>query len=695
MASLFISYSRKDIESAQRLTEALKTQDLDFWIDWEGIEPALEWRQEIQKGIEEADNFLFLISPDSIQSNVCGWEVEQAIKNGKRLIPVVVRDVRAADVPSELRSLNWIFLRESDDFKIGIGKLLKAIKTDYDWVEAHRRLQVKALEWERRDHEGSFLLRGRDLENAESLLVTHASSEPHPTDLQREFVLKSRQASERQRRITTAISVAGIIILAAFAAYAGFQAINARNAEATAVSNASIAETERANAIQESNGRATAQANAEANQKLAEERARIALAGELAAQSSVNDEPLLSLLLSVESLKYLDGRAQRNSLLSGLQSVPGLNTILSGFPASVWSLAFSPDGNTLAAGTTNGTITLWDASDPGDPVLLGDPLDSHSNDVWSVAFGPDGKMLAAGTVDHTIVLWDISDRTAPVQLGEPLTGHTDDVNSVAFSPVGRLMASAGCAQPTEDGCSQGEILFWDVSDRHAPALIGKPLDAHQQDIQTVAFSPDGRILASGSWDNTILLWDVSDPASPTAIAGPLTGHTLPVFSVAFSPDGKMLASGSMDNTIRLWDLSNPAHPMPLGEPIADHTEAVWSVAFSSNGKTLASGSTDHTVILRDISDPLAPQPLGPPLAGHSNIVLSVAFRPDGKSLASGGVDRTVILWDVPGVLVSPLQVGEPLQHSGYVWDETFSPDGKVLASAASDGTITLWDVSDP
>ena len=132
MTSLFISYSRKDIDSARRLTEAFERQNLDFWIDWEGIPPTVDWWKEIEKGIEEADAFLFLISPDSVTSKVCKQELEHATKNGKRLIPLVVRNVKAEEASQVLRSLNWIFIRPRDDFNASFEKLITALKTDYD-----------------------------------------------------------------------------------------------------------------------------------------------------------------------------------------------------------------------------------------------------------------------------------------------------------------------------------------------------------------------------------------------------------------------------------------------------------------------------------------------------------------------------------------------------------------------------------
>jgi hypothetical protein len=214
VTSLFISYSRKDLDSVRQLTEAFKRHNLDFWIDWEGIPPTVDWWKEIERGIEEADAFLFLLSPDSVASKVCERELEHAARNGKRFIPVVVRDVKADEAPPALRSLNWIFFRPGDNFDESFGKLITALKTDYDWLQAHRQLQVKALEWERNNQENSFLLRGKELQEAEVQLARNASKEPNATDLQREYVIRSRQATDKQRRLITAIAVAGAIVMA-------------------------------------------------------------------------------------------------------------------------------------------------------------------------------------------------------------------------------------------------------------------------------------------------------------------------------------------------------------------------------------------------------------------------------------------------------------------------------------------------
>lgn len=213
MARIFVSYSRKNKDFCRQLIEELQKRDLDFWVDWEGIPPTVDWMNEIERGIEEADTFLAIVSPDWISSKVCIDELNIAVKNGKRLIPVVPCDIAWNDVPPALAHLNFIFFTEAFNFNQQLDKLLTALDTDYDWLKTHRRLQVKALEWERANKENGFLLRGRDLEEAEQQIYVNATKDPHPTDIQREYVLKSRQATDRQNRITKGSLFAATLVM--------------------------------------------------------------------------------------------------------------------------------------------------------------------------------------------------------------------------------------------------------------------------------------------------------------------------------------------------------------------------------------------------------------------------------------------------------------------------------------------------
>ena len=370
---------------------------------------------------------------------------------------------------------------------------------------------------------------------------------------------------------------------------------------------------------------------------------------------------------------------------------------LSGHSDRVTSVVFSPDSKTIASASNDETIRLWDIqSQKESNVLRG-----HSSAVTCVVFSPDGKTIASASNDETIRLWNIRLQKETATL----TGHSANVTSVVFSPDGKTLAS---------GSDDDTIRLWDIPSQKETAV----LSGHSNGVTSVAFSPDGKTLASGSDDKTIRLWDITSQKETAT----LKGHSDRVTSVAFSPDGKTLASGSDYKTIRLWDITsqketatlegysswaNSVAFSPDGKTIASaswyntirlwditsqketatlkgHSDPVTSVAFSPDGKTLVSGSWDNTIRLWDIGS----QKETATLRGHSQTVKSVAFSPDGKTIASGSYDNTIRLWDIP----SQKETAALRGHSDRVTSMAFSPDGKIIATASDDDTIRLWDI---
>ena len=164
------------------LQEALTEAKRDAWVDWQDIPPTAEWLKEIDSAIDAAQAVVFIISPDSVASRICSREVTHAVEQNKRLIPIVCRDVNDKDVPEALARLNWIFLREQDDFATALKSLIHAawIPTS-DWVRAHTRLLVRASEWDQKGRDDSFLLRGSDLKGGRGLVGSERTKSSQPS----------------------------------------------------------------------------------------------------------------------------------------------------------------------------------------------------------------------------------------------------------------------------------------------------------------------------------------------------------------------------------------------------------------------------------------------------------------------------------------------------------------------------------
>jgi len=733
MATVFVSYSRKDIDFARRLTDELKKSDLDFWIDWEGIPPTVDWWKEIEKGIEEADAFIFLLSPDSVTSEVCGQEIDCAVKNGKRLIPLVVRNVDGEVTPPHLSHLNWIFFRESDNFGTSIKKLLTAIHTDYEWVQQHRWLQVRALDWERGERDKGSLLRGNDLQEAEFQLAANSSKEPHPTDLQREYVFESRKVADRQRTITLSISIAGVIALAALAVWGWGQAGLATSNAIKSGKNEATAQAASTLAISNLQAANTAQVEAEnqkaiavANEQEAIRQAQIALDRQWAAEANAilanpNGNTETAALLSLQALK--DGYIpSANAAL--VESLNRLYTrkLFDQHQEVVRKVAYSPKGERVLIGYGDGTADLYDLNS-NEILKHFEGLDTYpglgGNDEYSGVLAADfsstGTYLLVAGSGGDVRIWDeVTGSVTGLDFKENLVVARDMLWSAKFSPDEKYIL-IGTGYPHG---GPGNIYLFD---RETGQLIYAFPQSHSRFISDLEFSRDGNLVLSTSYDGTAMLWDLdwaplkatpretitmpaqirdgalSNDNSLILLGGDngtvalykadgqlvkqFTGHTTTVYSVAFTPSENYILTAGWDHTARLWDVQT-------GQTVrtfANHLDKIWTAALSPDGKYLLTGSNDKTARLWNADSTHETRTI----RGHSGRVLSLAFLPDGESLLSTSVDGSIRLWDMNTLEEKELDSSKELLSPVAA----ISAQGRWIAARSSDNQLVIWELS--
>lgn len=340
--------------------------------------------------------------------------------------------------------------------------------------------------------------------------------------------------------------------------------------------------------------------------------------------------------LAVTSAAFLPGGSvvatAANDGVVRLWELPG--PVLYGTQGAVFATSFAGTGHVLATAASDG-VRLWDTGDPFSPAALGPVLsapDGAARTSGAAVLSPDGRTLAAGSADGAVYVWDVTDPGHAIG-PRVLAGPTDLVESVAFSPDGRLLAAAS---------DDTTVTLWDLESADPS---GRRLTGPTNYVMSVAFSADGDTLAAGSVDKTVRLWDVSDPADPLPLGGPLTGPSSYVNAVAFSPDGRVLAAGGDDQTIWLWDVTDRRAPALLAESVAWQDGVLYMLAFSPDGELLAAAAGDGTVRIWDVSDPSDPARFAS-LAGAQGRLYAVGFSADGAGLAAGGADRLIRLYAV-------------------------------------------------
>jgi len=694
---VFVSYSRADRDDVVSLTEGLTARGKRAWVDLEDIPPSAEWMSEIRAAIESADGYLVAISPELARSKVCAEELQHAREAGKRIVPVMVRGTDPETVPDLLAGLNWIDASEPGRLHAALDAVVTALDTDLERVKAHTHLLVRATDWLRGEEDRSLLLRGRELNEAETVLADTAS-EPQATPLQTRFVVTSRKAAGRRQRGAIAVVTALLLVAASL----GVVALVQRN---SAVENEGLA-----------------------LKRAAESRSR-----ELASASigQLEADPELSLLLATEALDSATTQEAFEALRQSLTESKVRST-LTGHEGAVGTVAYSADGARLLTASYDGTVRIWDPGSPADPLVL----KGHEDLIETAAFSPDDSLVVSASFDGTARVWDSASGLELVTLA----GHRGAVHDVAFSPDGQLIVTAGDDQTAR---------VWDAGTGAQLSI----LEGHTRPVYDASFSPDGSLIVTASDDDTARVWR-ADTGRQLQV---LRGHDDGVYAASFDPGGSRVVTASEDETAKIWDASSGALKADLrsdrapvvvatfspgGDTVLTasedgaaqiwdastgrllsvlpgHGDKIGAASFSPDGRFVVTASADGTSRVWSAGDGT----VAGILRGHAGEVLSAAFSPDGARVATGGTDGTVRIWEpVTGQVLTRADVSNYREEAGgdriavSTWDgfvhifdalsgrelatmeadaplttASFSGDTALVASGGLDGVGRVWD----
>jgi WD40 repeat protein len=700
----FISYSRKDRDSARRLQRELESYVVPRAVQIPGLDrrtlkrplkpvfrdeselvPGQDLPERIRQGLAQSESLIVVCSPDAVRSEWVEKEIVDFTRLGKggRILAVVVGgepNAAARGFASENEALPRA-LR----FHVEADGTIGSKPADPLWVD--RRENVA-------DRRQMFLRIVGALLDLQSL---------------DDLILRERQAERRRRLIAQGIAAA-MTVLAILASGAGWIAYQQRGKAVFARDRAVQAQmrllTQAAAERLKENDIAGAQRivlEVLSNRETGRPPAAISVFQEMRAA-----DPLLAVLsghgATVGSAAYSpDGRrivtASNDKTARIWDAVTGAQlVVLAGHTDLVYSAAFSPDGRRIVTASEDKTARIWDAVTGAQSVVLS----GHEAAVSTAAWSPDGRRIVTASDDKTARIWDA---VTGAELA-PLSGHTDHLISAAWSPDGSRIVTASAdktariwnavtatqlavlsghgaavygAAYSPDGrrivtASEDKTArIWDAATATQLAVLA----GHAARVVTAAWSPDSQHIVTASNDGTARIWDA---VADTQLAV-LSGHGASVFSAAYSPDGRRIVTASDDNTARIWDVVPHAQLAVL----SGHSGFVESARYSPDGRRIVTASEDKTARIWDAATDAKLMVF----AGHGDTVFCAAWSPDGKRIVTASVDRTARIWDA----VTGAQFAVLAGHTDLVFSAAWSPDGRRIVTASEDKTARIWDAA--
>ncbi|GEM_PF-1321905 len=655
----FISYRRLNVEFVKQFVDELKANGKEVWVDWEDIPPGSEsFTDDIQRGIEGADAFIAILSPDYLQSTyTVDLELQYAIDLNKKVIPVVYEKFEDSEIPAGVGHINWIYFTphagQDNTFEESFPRVLEALDVDFAYVRDHTRLLQRAREWHANNEHSSYLLTGEEIVTAEAWLAKSATKTPDANVLHYEFIQASRLRENQIARRNFSIAI-GVMVLSIV--LAGFALLQWQEAD----EQRGIAEEQRAIAIDERD-------RAAEQQRLSDSR-RLSVQSLVARELGEID---VSLLLGLEALQSAETVEAIGSLVSAFENSPYLETYLYDHATPLSAVAYHPSDQLAVTTGDDGSMVMWDMDTQSTQWIY----DADDNEIWDIAFHPDGSYFVTARVDGSLTLHDTETGNLNTHIEN---AHQGIVTSANFNEDGSLLVTTSYdataiiwqADTLIDDDPQFSILTTDDSET-----------THFDWIMDTTWSPDGAQVALITWDNVLQIWDV---LSGDLIFDPLqlsigTGNFS--ISVTWSPDGRLLLLGDVLGTIRFVDAGSG---QLIDFQLSRHIDHIREMVYHPSGTYFASVSHDGSLILwaSDNGQPITEAPI----YVHGNHVNGVAFSSDGEQMVTVGDDGRVVLFDMtqPDLLADHI-----LSHESEIYQVMYTDD--TIFSVGLDGNVYQTD----
>jgi|GEM_PF-2707211 len=755
MADVFVSYSRRDKPFVEKLVTNLVQDGREVWVDWQDIPRAADWLNEIDKGIENAATFIFVVSTHSLSSEICNHELEYALRLNKRIVPIIREDIKDATETSVRQTwsdstwgnvaqqnwtavshLNWIFFNDDleERFTTEYQALVETLDADLEHIKLHTRILVREREWEENVRKPGYLLMGEEILEAEQWLTAadQFNKNPHPTDLHRDYIEKSRSAEDerlenlrrlesRTRQFRTAAAILGVVIIATVIVAIGatLQTMNARQQANDANLQAALADTE------------VAYANATLSPippTLTQSANDIAAANQQVENANATLTPIPPTL--TQSANDI-GTANAQFALAE-QQVVDANATLTPIPATLTQSADNISlANSLVA-TANSQVQLAGAeltSIPPTLAALDEEIAEAEERVAALALAARafelgtaaGERLNEGNAELAALL---AIRSLRIDYNPAADSALVSANSRLFTThyiqpdTGWLVQGAisGDGDIVVLGFAEGDVRFWDADTSRIRFSVD---DGHDEEVTAAMFIPKTHIAITGDLDGNIIFWD----ADTGELLEELSLHNGSVLSMDVSPGAERLATGGEDNNVcivdiddfeeeycfdtdgydgvwgvdfgedsdtllatfgvgaDLWDLGN--NGADFEDFYGDHRLGTYDTAFSPDMEYVLTGSDDESMILWDTDS-------GEQLLifeGGTNIITHSFFMPDGEHVVSASVDGTPRIWNIHNGRIVRSFGG----HTDAVSNLTITDDGRQLLSVSYDGTARIWN----